>query len=86
MNLLTYTSGDAPEGHRWLARFQVGKGFTTAFATAPTREAVIAKAQAFWDSETARLAPAAKKPAAAKGVCSADTPAAIDTEIEDLLA
>ena len=46
MNILTYTSDDAPEKHRWLARFQVGKGFTTAFATAPTREAVIAKAQA----------------------------------------
>lgn len=86
MNILTYTSDDAPEKHRWLARFQVGKGFTTAFATAPTREAVIAKAQAFWDSEIARLAPAAKKPAAAKGIRSADTPASIDTEIEDLLA
>ena len=86
MKIVTWQSADAPEKHRWLARFRAGKGFTTAFATAPTREAVIAKAQAFWDSEIARLAPAAKKPAAAKGICSADAPASIDTEIEDLLA
>lgn len=54
MKIITYHSPDAPEHHRWLARFQSGKGFMPVFCTAATEDAVIAKAQAFWDAETAK--------------------------------
>jgi hypothetical protein len=57
MKILTWqASDDAPTAHRWLARFLTDKGFLPVFCTAKTEAEVIAKAQAFWDSETDKWA------------------------------
>lgn len=52
MKILTWGGADVPPTHAWCARFQVGKQLLPAIIYAATEEAVVAKAQAFWDSET----------------------------------
>lgn len=52
MKILTWGGADVPPTHAWCARFQVGKQILPAIIYAATEAAVIAKAQAFWDSET----------------------------------
>lgn len=57
MKIITWgPSADAPPSQAWIARFLDGKRFLPTFVSAPTQEAVIAKAQAFWDDETAKYA------------------------------
>lgn len=102
MKIATWQSADAPPSQRWIARFLDGKRFLPTFISAATEDGVIQAAQAFWDSEVERLSlRKGRKPATVadaiierqgkpdpveKGIRSADTPASIDTEIEDLLA
>lgn len=52
MKILTWGGDNVPPTHAWCARFQVGKSILPAIIYAATEEAVIAKAQAFWDAET----------------------------------
>lgn len=56
MKIVTWHSATAPASQAWIARFLDGKRFLSTMATASTEEGVIAKAQAFWDAELARLA------------------------------
>lgn len=56
MKIVTWSSENAPPSQKWMARFLDGKRFLPTFISAATEDAVVDKAQAFWDSETARLA------------------------------
>lgn len=56
MKIVVWISEDAPPSQRAIARFLDGKRFLPTFASGPTEEAVIAKAQAFLDSERAKYA------------------------------
>lgn len=56
MKIVVWLSEDAPPSQRAIARFLDGKRFLPTFVSAPTEEAVRAKAQAFWDAEREKYA------------------------------
>lgn len=79
MKIVSYlATGDAPKGHRALARILLNDGtFHPGFATRETVEAATAAMQAFWDAEFAKEL-ARQQPRRRKTAAPTPTPAEPD--------
>lgn len=86
MKILTWGGDNVPPTHAWCARFQVGRQILPVIIYAATEEAVIAKAQAFWDSETEkarnRMAGKHRRPQTTEErICERGKPTEIEEEV-----